>query len=99
MSLHERQLELAYRRGILQARSAQQRQALSRHAQPVIGVCAAGDQALAGVDWLKRHPLAVFLTTFALVVAKPIRAYRWGRRGFKFWQAFHLLRKKLSGLS
>ena len=98
MSLRERQLALAYRRGALQARSAAQRQALAHHAQPLAGVCAAGDQALAGVDWLKRHPVAVFLTTFILVAAKPVRAFRWGRRGYKFWRALSVLREKLTGL-
>lgn len=89
-----RLIDLAVRRGELKARIEMQRGALALHAQPLVAALAKGDQVLAGVDWLKRHPGAVGAAVAALVVLKPRRAWRWARRGLVIWQSWRSLRHR-----
>lgn len=89
-------LELAARRGALAERIAAQRATLGRHAQGLETLCASGDTLVRGVDWLKRHPAAVGAAVFALVAARPRRAWRWARRGIFVWRGWRSLRNLLS---
>ncbi|MFN4326889.1 MAG: YqjK-like family protein [Azonexus sp.] len=91
-------LELATRHGRLQARIAEQRRELARHAAPLESALAKGDAVLEGVDWLKHHPLAVGAAVAALAVARPQRAWRWARRGFFVWRGWQAVRKRLAGV-
>jgi len=95
--MNSRLLELAVKRGELKARCAQQREALAGSAWPVREALAAADQAVLGVDWLKRHPGAVVAAVVALVVARPRRAWGLAKRGFFLWRGWKALRSRLSG--
>lgn len=86
--MNERLLELAARRGALQARIADQRRQLAQHSLPLQAAMAKGDLALDGVDWLKRHPGAVAAAVAAVVIAKPKRAWRLARRAFFLWRGW-----------
>lgn len=88
-------LELAVRRGALQERIAAQRATLGLHAHGIANVCASGDALLHGVDWLKHHPATVGAAVFAVVVARPRRAWRWARRGLFLWRGWRAARKYL----
>lgn len=91
-------LELAMRHGALQARIAEQRRQLARHAVPLEAALAKGDAVLDGVDWLKHHPAAVGIAVATVVVARPKRAWRWARRGFFLWRGWTAIRNKLAGV-
>lgn len=90
-------LELATRHGRLQARIAEQRRELARHAGPLESALAKGDAILDGVDWLKHHPVAVGVAVAAVAVARPKRAWRWARRGFFVWRGWQAVRNRLAG--
>jgi hypothetical protein len=89
-------LELATRHGALQARIAEQRRQLARHAEPLEAALVRGDAVLKGVDWLKHHPLAVGLP-WPVSSCPPQRAWRWARRGFFVWRGWQAIRTKLVG--
>lgn len=95
--MNERRLELARRRGMLQARIADQRREMARHMAPIETLLARGDQARAGVDWLKQHPKVVGGAVAALFVLRPRRTWRLARRGIVLWQGWKTLRTSLSG--
>lgn len=90
-------LELATRHGALKARIDEQRRQLARHAEPLQGALAKGDTVLKGVDWLKHHPAAVGAAVAVVVIARPKRAWRWGRRSFLLWRGWQALKGTLAG--
>lgn len=90
-------LELATRKGMLEARIDEQRRTLCQQSLPLQGALARGDVVLHGVDWLKHHPAAVALAVVAVVVARPGRAWRWAKRGFFVWRGWQAIRNSLSG--
>lgn len=89
-------IELAVRRGALAERIAAQRVTLGSHASGLETLCASGDTLLQGVDWLKHHPASVGVAVFALVLARPKRAWRWAQRGIFLWRGWRSLRNLLS---
>ena len=91
-------LELATRRGLLQARIDEQRRALALHSVPLQAALARGDTLLKGVDWLKHHPLAIAIAVAAIVVARPKKAWRWARRGLFVWRGWQAVRSSLTGV-
>jgi len=95
--MNQRLLELATRRGVLQARIAAQREALVQHVEPLEVILALGDKGAEGVDWLKRHPLAVGAAALVLAVVRPGRTWRWAQRGFVVWRGWKSLKNALSG--
>lgn len=90
-------LELATRHGALKARIDEQRRQLARHVEPLQGALAKGDTVLKGVDWLKHHPAAVGVAVAAAVIARPKRAWRWGRRSFLLWRGWQALKSAVAG--
>lgn len=96
--MNEKLLELAARRGALAVRIANQREQLAREAGALDGVFSAGDAVLRGVDWLKRHPLAVGVAVAGAVVVRPRRALRWANRGFFIWRGWRAMRNTLARL-
>lgn len=96
--MNEKRLELAARRGALGVRIAQQRDMLAFHAKTLESLLAKGDAALDGVEWLKRHPLAVGATVAVLAIVRPARSLRWARRGFFMWRGWQAVRKSLGEL-
>jgi hypothetical protein len=94
--MSERLLDLATRRGMLQARIANQRQALSDNIWPLREGLRASDSVLSGVDWLKQHPAAVVAAVAAAVIARPKRIFRWGQRGFFLWRGWRAIKKTLN---
>ena len=95
--MNSRLLELATRHGALKARIDQQRRILAGQAVPLEAAFAQGDRVLEGVDWLKHHPAAVGLAVAAAVIARPKRAWRWGRRSFLLWRGWQALKSAVAG--
>lgn len=95
--MNARQLELATRHGALRARIDEQRRLLARHVEPLETALAQGDKVLAGVDWLKHHPLAIGIAVAVSVIVRPRGAVRWARRGFFLWRGWQAIRSSLVG--
>lgn len=93
--MNSKLLELATRHGALRARIDEQRRVLAQHAVPLEAAFARGDDVLKGVDWLKHHPVAVFVAVAVAVVVRPRRALRWAQRGFFLWRGWIAIRKSL----
>lgn len=92
-------IELALKRGRLIERIAGQRAALARELQPVQTVLRLTDRTLAGVcggiRYVKRHPGAVVAAGVMLIILKPRHVWRWARRSFIAWRAWHALREQI----
>ncbi|MDR2625326.1 MAG: YqjK-like family protein [Zoogloeaceae bacterium] len=100
--MNPRLLELREERGLLRARCAEQRRALTQHTFALEQVCMLADKVKAGRDWLKRHPLLVGGAAALLVLAKPTRLRwiwrltRWSQSLWRGWRGLAgLLRDKL----
>lgn len=93
--MNPRLLELREARGALRSRCQVQRQQLAEHSQGLEKLCDLGDQIRSGSDWLRQNPLVVAGAVAALVVARPGRAWRWGKRVLWAWQGWRALRKRL----
>lgn len=90
-------LEVAVRHGALRARIDAQREELTKHIAPLETALGGADKALAGVDWLKRHPEAVAAAVLAVAVVSPKRAWRWTKRGVIVWRGWQTVRNSLLG--
>jgi hypothetical protein len=89
MWFDSRQQALARRGELLQARSALLRGALAQDSRALQMPLAVADQVLAGGRWLKSHPEAVAVGVAALVLWRPRRVWRLGRRlwsGWRLWR-------------
>lgn len=84
-------LELALKKQRLQIESEVLRADFGRHAGGLRPVFAGGDLAVDAAYWLRRHPEVGVAVLVALLVAKPSRIWRWGRRAFLGWQAWRKL--------
>ena len=90
-----RTIEFAQRHGVLHERIAAQRRALASHAGPLENALGNFDRALAGVEWLKKHPEVVGFTVAVGVVVSPKRAWRWTKRAFIVWRGWRTVRNSL----
>ncbi|MBI5107616.1 MAG: YqjK-like family protein [Rhodocyclales bacterium] len=85
-------LELALRKQRLQIQGETLRGDFARHADGLRPALAGADLAVDAGHWLRAHPQIVVAATVALLVAKPSRVWRWGRRAFVGWQAWRKVR-------
>lgn len=89
MWFDSRQQALARHGEVLQARSALLRAALAQDSRALQVPLALTDQVLAGGRWLKAHPEWVGVGVAVLVLWRPRRAWRLGRRlwsGWRLWR-------------
>ncbi|MEY2631670.1 MAG: hypothetical protein RIR00_324 [Pseudomonadota bacterium] len=92
-------IDLAVRRGALQAQIAMQRQQLGPLLRPVENGLAVADQAVKGAQWLRAHSLQVGAAALVLALLRPRRAWRWGRRSFALWRGWQALKQRLDALT
>ena len=85
-------LELALKKQRLQIHGDTLRSDFGRHAAGLRPAFAGADLAVDAAYWLRAHPQIVVAATVALLVAKPSRVWRWGRRAFVGWQAWRKVR-------
>jgi hypothetical protein len=83
--MNQGDLDLALKKQRLQLRSALLRRQMSAHAAGIAPIGTAADRVQAAVAWLRAHPLLPIAAAVALIVARPRRALRWGRRAFSLW--------------
>jgi hypothetical protein len=72
-----RDLELAQRQQQLLLRSAALRATLGQQARVLQTPLAVADQARAGVQWLRSHPLWPVASLLLITLTRPQRALRW----------------------
>lgn len=96
--MNQRLLELREARGRLRSRCQAQRLQLAEHTQGLQTLCAAADQVRAGTDWLRQNPIPVGAAVVFLMLLRPSRAWRWGKRALWVWQGWRALRKRLLAL-
>ena len=96
-------IELAVRRGRLIERIATQRASLVRCVQPVERALNAVDRTRTTVrtaaNRIKNHLGMVAAALALLVILKPRRAWRWGRRSFVAWQTWRALRERFQAFA
>ena len=85
-------LELALKKQRLQIHGESLRGDFGRHAAGLRPAFAGADFAVDAACWMRTHPQVVIAATVALLVAKPGRVWRWGRRAFVGWQAWRKVR-------
>lgn len=90
MTASTRDQLLAERKQRLLIRSAELRVGLAHDARALAGPLAAADQAVAGAQWLRAHPLVPLGTLLALAVLRPRRVLAWGTR---LWWGIRLARQ------
>ena len=80
--------ELALRQQQLLIRSAELRVSLAHQVRALHTPLALADQAWAGVQWLRRHPLLPLATLALLVLKRPRRIVRWSTRLLWSWKLY-----------
>lgn len=88
-------LELALKKQRLQLAATSLRADLSRHGSGLAPAFKVADRVVDGAVWVRHHPQVLVAATVALAVAKPRRAWRWGRRAFIGWQTWRRLQSFL----
>lgn len=95
--MNERRLELAMRRGWLQSEIDLQRRRIAAQAQPLANALDKVDGLAGRVRGLRDHPGLIGAAVAALVILRPRRLWRWGKRGLALWTLGRSLRSRLSG--
>ena len=96
--MNERRLELAMRRGWLQSEIDLQRRRIAAQAQPLAHTLDKVDSLADRILRLREHPALIAAAVAALVIIKPRRLWRWGKRGLALWALGRGLRTRLAGL-
>ncbi|MDS4016294.1 MAG: YqjK-like family protein [Candidatus Accumulibacter sp.] len=100
--MRQERIDLLIQRGRLLERISMQRAQLARDAQPISSGLQTADSIVAGLRsttrYLQDHPHVVGATVAVLVVLRPQRVWRWGKRAFFAWRTWHLLRQKIAAL-
>ena len=84
-------LEIALKKQRLLIKSESLRDEFGRNGRGVEPAFQVADTAVAGVDWLKRHPEVVAGVTVTLVVARPLAVWRWSRRAYTGWKTWQTI--------
>ena len=91
----KRRDELAARQQALLLRSAELRARLALQSNAMRPPLALADQVADGWRWLQAHPAWPAAIAVTLIVARPARAWRWGRRVWSAWQLWRGIQRKL----
>ena len=93
MFFDTRQQQLAARCEALQARNAELRRQLAERSRTLQVPLAVADRVLAGLRWLRAHPEWLLAAAATLLVLRPRRAWRLGRRLWSGWRLWQKLRR------
>ncbi len=77
----------------LLARCAAQRDDLAALSQELEGPLKLADRAVAGVRYVREHPLLLGAAVAALAVVQQRGLWKWARRGFVAWRAYRAFGK------
>lgn len=93
--MSERRDALVARREYLLARSALLRGEFALRSQSLQVPLAWGDRLVQATRWLRENPAWCVGAFGALILVKPRRAWRWGRKGLFVWRAWRRARPYL----
>ena len=93
MTDHDPLLEIMRRRERLLARCDAQRVELTALARRWEGPLKVADRAVAGLNYLRNHPLVLGAAVALLAVIQRRGLWGWARRGFMLWRAYRTLSK------
>ena len=91
MTDHDPMIEIMRRRERLLARCDAQRAELTALARRWQGPLNAADRAVAGLNYLRHHPVILGAAIALLLVIQRRGWWRWARRGFTVWRAYRAL--------
>ncbi len=91
MTYGDRTIDVLLKRERLLALCAAQRDDFSALARELAGPLAVGDRAVAGVRYLRDHPLVLGAAVAVLAVMRRRGVWKWARRGFVAWRAWRAL--------
>lgn len=81
-------VDLALRKQRLILKSTALRASMAEDAQPLQPLFTGADRVVMGVHWIRQRPQVAAVALAALVVLRPRKAWRWGRRGFVLWKTW-----------
>ena len=91
MSYHQQLIDIMRKRERLLARCDTQRAELAALARPWEGPFRIADRAVAGINYLRDHPVVLGVAVALLVVIQRRSLWAWVRRGFALWRAYRAL--------
>ena len=86
-------MDMVRKRERLLASCDAQRDDLAMLAQELAGPLKVADRAIAGVHYLRAHPLVLGAAVAALAVVQRRGWWKWAQRGFMAWRAYHAFSK------
>ncbi len=92
MSYHGRIIDIMRERERLLARCGAQRAEIAALARQWEGPLTVADHAVAGINYLRRHPVVLGVLVALLTVVQRRGLWVWTRRGFELWRAYRALR-------
>ena len=84
-------IDIVRKREQLLARCDAQREYLDGLAQEFAGPLKIADRAVAGVRYLREHPLVLGAAVAVLAVVQRRDLWKWARRGYLAWRAWRAL--------
>jgi hypothetical protein len=96
MSYGAQMMTVMRERERLIARCEAQRTELSVLAEQFEGPLKIADRAVAGFDYLRRHPLLVGIAAGLVLVVQRRNWWSWLRRGYVLWRAYRALDRTLT---
>ena len=91
MTHRDPNIDVLLKRERLLERCAAQRDEFSMLAREFQGPLQVGDRVVAGVRYLREHPLALGAVVAVLAVTQRRGLWKWARRGFVAWRAWRTL--------
>lgn len=92
MSYHGQMIEVMRERERLLARCHAQRGEIAALVVQLEGPIAIADRVIAGINYLRQHPLILGVLVAALAVVQRRGWWGWAQRGFVLWRAYRAFR-------
>lgn len=81
-------VDLALKKQRLILKSTALRASMMEDVQPLQPLFTGADRVAKGIHWIQQRPQVAAAALAALVVLRPRKAWRWGRRGFVLWKTW-----------
>jgi len=92
VSYHGQMIEVMRQRERLLARCNTQRGEIAALARQWEGPLAMADRAIAGINYLRQHPVVLGILVTFLAIVQRRGWWGWAQRGFVLWRAYRAFR-------
>ncbi len=92
MSYHGRMIAVMRQRERLLARCNAQRGEIAALVGQLAGPIAIADRAIAGINYLRQHPVILGVLVAVLAIVQRRGWWGWAQRGFVLWRAYRAFR-------